>query len=116
MGKDIGIVSVATCVSCHGYHDILPANDPGSSINPANYEKTCGKANCHPNPSPQILAAKVHVDGADENFENLRRIRTLALWSIGALAGFGVAAGILAFALRIKQNFEQPPASHEEDE
>lgn len=112
VSKDLGIVSVATCVSCHGYHEILPANDPESSINSANLAKTCGKANCHPNPTSEILAAKVHVDGKNQDFENLRRIRTILLWSMGALAGFGVAAGLLAFALRVRQNFDRASSSH----
>ncbi|RJP19702.1 MAG: hypothetical protein C4520_12550 [Candidatus Abyssobacteria bacterium SURF_5] len=116
VGNDLGIVAVATCVSCHGYHDILPANNPASSIHLSQFEKTCGKANCHPDPSPEILSAHIHVDGTDQNFENLRRIRTIALWSIGALAGFGVAAGLLAFALRIGQNFERPSGRGENGE
>ncbi|MBI4830472.1 MAG: hypothetical protein HY801_02740, partial [Candidatus Lindowbacteria bacterium] len=49
MGKDIGIVSVATCVSCHGYHDIRPSGDPESSIYVSNLKNTCGKPNCNPN-------------------------------------------------------------------
>jgi hypothetical protein len=115
MGKELGIVSVATCVSCHGYHDILPQSDPESSINPANYKKTCGQQNCHPNPSSEILTAKVHVDGANQSFESLRRIRTMALWFLGAVAGFGVAAGLLAFALRVRQNFVHPSTHDEKD-
>ncbi|MGB7844448.1 MAG: cytochrome c3 family protein [Candidatus Acidiferrum sp.] len=40
-----GKVTAANCASCHGVHDILPSNDPRSTVNPANLAKTCGQ--CH---------------------------------------------------------------------
>ena len=36
---------VAGCADCHTAHDILPAADPSSSVNPSNIVKTCSK--CH---------------------------------------------------------------------
>jgi hypothetical protein len=36
------------------------------------------------------------------------------LWTLSALAGFAVAAGLLAFALKLRQTFERPPAPNEE--
>lgn len=36
---------VATCISCHGSHDIKPVIDPSSSLNVLNVPKTCGQ--CH---------------------------------------------------------------------
>ena len=38
---------VAVCTDCHGVHDILPPNDPRSSVYPTNVAPTCGK--CHAN-------------------------------------------------------------------
>jgi len=40
-----GLVHSASCVSCHGAHDIRRATDPESRIAPANLVKTCGS--CH---------------------------------------------------------------------
>lgn len=40
-----GDSKVATCISCHRAHNILPANDPRSSVYPANVPATC--AGCH---------------------------------------------------------------------
>jgi len=40
-----GDAKVATCVSCHGVHGILPPNDARSPVHPANVAKTC--AHCH---------------------------------------------------------------------
>jgi len=37
--------NVATCISCHGSHNIKPVLDPTSSLNILNIPKTCGQ--CH---------------------------------------------------------------------
>jgi cytochrome b subunit of formate dehydrogenase len=42
-----GSASAATCSSCHGTHDILPAANHNSPIYKLNLSKTCGK--CHNN-------------------------------------------------------------------
>jgi predicted CXXCH cytochrome family protein len=42
-----GDSKVAVCADCHGVHDILPPNDPRSSVYPTNVAQTCGK--CHAN-------------------------------------------------------------------
>jgi hypothetical protein len=52
----------ANCTSCHGVHDIRPANDPKSKVNPANLAHTCGQTNCHPGMPARIAAAKIHRD------------------------------------------------------
>jgi hypothetical protein len=104
MGSDLGIISVATCVSCHGYHDILPADDQESAIHLQNRPKTCGKANCHPLPAPELLNTKIHIDKDITDIEFLRKIRTLALWSVGILFVLGVAAGLVTVSVRIRRN------------
>ncbi|NOX90576.1 MAG: hypothetical protein GXO77_16345 [Calditrichaeota bacterium] len=38
---------VATCISCHGSHNIKPAIDPDASLNELNIPNTCGQ--CHTN-------------------------------------------------------------------
>ncbi len=53
-----GDVRAANCASCHGNHDVRPASDPGSSINPNNLEKTCGA--CHPKAGKGFAAVKFH--------------------------------------------------------
>lgn len=40
-----GLTVTATCTSCHGAHEVLPASDPGSSVNRARVAGTCGR--CH---------------------------------------------------------------------
>lgn len=40
-----GLTVTATCNSCHGAHEVLPASDPESMVNPKNVPDTCGQ--CH---------------------------------------------------------------------
>jgi hypothetical protein len=54
--------TVANCSSCHGFHDIRKPDDPKSSVNPANIQKTCGKTQCHPEATSQFASGKIHVD------------------------------------------------------
>lgn len=41
----LGSLTAATCVSCHGSHNILGPSDPKSTVNKANIPQTCAK--CH---------------------------------------------------------------------
>lgn len=54
-----GNLAAANCASCHHHHDILPSNDPGSSVNPRNLQKTCGA--CHPRAGDLVKMGKVHT-------------------------------------------------------
>jgi len=60
-----GYKAAANCSSCHGVHDIRPASDPLSRVNPINLAKTCGQPHCHPRMSEKIATAKVHI-GVEE--------------------------------------------------
>ncbi len=40
-----GLVFAATCVECHGHHEVLPASDPLSLVHRENVPTTCG--GCH---------------------------------------------------------------------
>lgn len=40
-----GNVDAPVCSDCHGYHEILPLNDPNSAVHFQNVSNTCGK--CH---------------------------------------------------------------------
>jgi len=48
VSRAMGASAAATCKDCHGHHDILPANDPASSVFKLNLPQTCAK--CHSNP------------------------------------------------------------------
>lgn len=42
-----GDSKVAVCTDCHGVHDLRPASDTASNVNPLNIAKTCSR--CHAN-------------------------------------------------------------------
>src|SRR5471032_1443116 len=48
MSHKMGASEAATCVSCHGSHDIVPVKQPDSPVFKLNLPKTCGT--CHDNP------------------------------------------------------------------
>ncbi len=55
-----GNAVAASCVDCHGKHDIRSAKDPESRTNHANIEKTCGK--CHGN---DTVVQKANLPGGN---------------------------------------------------
>ena len=110
-----GIGDVASCTSCHGAHDVLPAGDPRSHVNPANIEKTCRA--CHQAVTAEMLAAAGHRDGPAPRGGFLTRLKIyfpiaeapvnpLLISGLGALVGFlsglfGVGGGFLMTPLLI---------------
>jgi len=59
----LGFVTGAICSDCHTPHRQLPADDPRSSVSPANLGSTCG--HCHGEVPPQFAAIAPHVDPSD---------------------------------------------------
>lgn len=59
LANKAGSVVAANCSSCHGVHDILPSNDPRSSVSHANLDATCGK--CHKGVTNKFTLTKVHL-------------------------------------------------------
>ncbi len=88
LASKLGSQIVANCASCHGVHNILPSNDPRSTINRANLVNTCGQ--CHPGVSEKFALSKVHVDAplsADVGSVAVRWIRKFYLAMIFAVIG-----------------------------
>lgn len=56
----LGFVRVATCASCHGAHEILPAENPRSRVWPARLVETCGT--CHPGANKSFVQYDPHAD------------------------------------------------------
>jgi hypothetical protein len=57
----------ATCINCHGYHDIKADSDPTSPVAPANLAKTC--AGCHPGAGEQFAAGWLgHKEATPQQF------------------------------------------------
>lgn len=87
IASKLGDVTVANCASCHGVHDIRPANDPKSSIYPDNLQSTCGK--CHPQAGKNFAVGKVHLDEARESSVGAYVVEKFYMIFIGAsVSGF----------------------------
>jgi len=85
LAASYGQTDVANCASCHGAHDILPASDPSSSVNPANLQKTCGK--CHPGATKAFARINIHSKVPESSSSVLFWIRSLYLWLIALVVG-----------------------------
>lgn len=86
-----GAKSVANCASCHGFHDILPTQDPRSPVNTANLDKTCG--NCHVGASAAFAKIPVH--------SVIARAENPVPWWIQTIYAVMVTGMIAAFVLFI---------------
>ncbi len=96
-----GYKAAANCTSCHGAHDIRPASDPLSKINPANLRKTCGQPSCHPNMPEKIATAKIHIGAAQKNPPSLFYIQRILLVLLIAVLVVTVLWFIPGFVKRI---------------
>ena len=56
----LGYTGVATCSDCHGYHKILPAYEPESTLSSQNIIATCRK--CHPKANANFAKFIPHAD------------------------------------------------------
>jgi hypothetical protein len=54
----------ATCVDCHGVHNIQPSRNAISTVAPANLPGTCGAAECHPGAPANFAAGTEHFVAA----------------------------------------------------
>jgi len=78
---------VAGCADCHTAHEVLPNEDPASSLNSENLVVACAK--CHENVSPQFVKFYSHGDMTDrENYPIL--FYTYIAMSTLLLGTFGV--------------------------
>lgn len=95
-----GSQTVANCASCHGVHDILPASDPRSTVNPANLARTCGQ--CHPGAGTRFALGPIHIrEGAATEHPVVRLIRIFYLWIIPLTLGFMAAHNALDFVAKL---------------
>ncbi len=60
-----GSAAAPDCLDCHASHNSVhamrAADDPNSSINPANRAATCQTEDCHPNAAPSLASFDVHA-------------------------------------------------------
>jgi hypothetical protein len=81
---------VAKCSACHTPHANLAANDPRSSVHPANLVETCGQ--CHEQASAKFVEYWSHGDPADRGRYPVLFWTRIAMWSLltGVFGFFGM--------------------------
>ncbi len=105
MAEAVGSNKVASCSSCHGTHNILPASDPQSTINSANLVRTCGQ--CHTGAGPNFIKGKMHalpgaaVAKADFGTKLNAWVRSAYILMIISVIGFMVLHNLMIFVRKL---------------
>ncbi|MDT8436304.1 MAG: cytochrome c3 family protein [Gemmatimonadota bacterium] len=76
---------VASCVSCHTAHAVLPASDSASTVHESNVVATC--RNCHPDASEAFAESYNHVSASIAANPVNRVLRAIYLWLIVIVIG-----------------------------
>lgn len=86
----LGYASMATCASCHGSHEILPASNPASTVSAQNRLQTCQK--CHAGASANFASFDPHANRHDRARNPLYyyAAKFMELLLLGVFAFFGV--------------------------
>ncbi len=99
----LGYARVATCASCHGAHDVLPASNPASTISPQNRLKTCQK--CHAGASENFASFDPHADRRDKTRDPVYyyAAKFMEYLLFGVFAFFGIHTAFWLYrSLRVK--------------
>jgi nitrate/TMAO reductase-like tetraheme cytochrome c subunit len=86
----LGYTRVATCASCHGAHEVLPASNPKSMISPENRVNTCRA--CHAGANANFAAFKPHGNAYDRHGDPLLYYIRVAMQGllVGVFGFFGL--------------------------
>jgi len=106
LALQMGMPTAANCASCHGAHDILPSNDPRSSVHPSNLPQTCGK--CHPGVSAQVAKGQIH-SGTRPGLEHrvVGWVRRFYLALIVMVIGGMLAHNFLDFRRKLAEHYRR---------
>lgn len=100
-----GITTAANCSSCHGIHNILPAKDPDSDVNPRNLPKTCGK--CHPNAGKELAKGAVHLSPSRQQDQAVFYVTCIYMFLIVMTIGGMLAHNALDFFVTLKNHYRK---------
>jgi nitrate/TMAO reductase-like tetraheme cytochrome c subunit len=85
----LGFARMATCASCHGAHEVLPASNPASKVSPQNRLETC--QTCHAGASANFAKYDPHANRHDRARNPLyyyaAKFMELLLYGVFALFG-----------------------------
>jgi len=111
----LGYSRVATCASCHGSHEILPASNPASTISPQNRLATCQK--CHAGATANFAKYDPHADRHDRARNPLYYYAAIFMkWLLIGVFGFFGLHTVLWFvrSLRVRLAGRADPGKSEE--
>jgi hypothetical protein len=99
MDTHLAGVDVAACADCHGYHTVLPSEDPASPVNEANILTTCRQ--CHTNAPPNFVDVQMHVP--EGPIPDDPRLRIITIYMLTLLIGtFGFFGYLTALGIRFE--------------
>jgi len=98
-----GSVTVATCASCHGYHDVLASTDPASPVSKANLSETCGR--CHAGAGPRLAEGNFHSTPSTSSTGIVRYVFIFYVLLIILVVGGMLLHNLADFARRISARF-----------
>jgi hypothetical protein len=86
----LGYARMATCASCHGAHDVLPASNPASKVSKQNRVATC--AACHPGASANFASFDPHANKHDKSRDPIYyyAAKFMEMLLLGVFAFFGI--------------------------
>jgi nitrate/TMAO reductase-like tetraheme cytochrome c subunit len=88
---------VATCADCHGYHTVLPTEDPRSPVNEANILATCRQ--CHTNAPANFVDVQMHL--SEGPIPEDPRLRAITIYMLTLLIGtFGFFGYLTILGIR----------------
>ncbi len=107
-----GVTDVATCVSCHGAHDVLPSSDPSSRTHPSRVETTC--TGCHAEVDAATVRSVSHPSEWPGFWGALKRLNLyfpVARTALNPLlvSGMGVLVGFLSGLFGVGGGFLMTP-------
>jgi cytochrome b subunit of formate dehydrogenase len=107
---------VATCSSCHGYHEIRASVDRLSSTHPANLGRTCGE--CHPGAGDRFAQGGIHRSAAIVGFRVVKAVGlmypTMIVVVIGLMAVHNVIDCQRRLRDRCRRNAVADPVTEEQ--
>lgn len=105
LASKFGMTMVANCASCHGAHDILPSNDPESSVNKKNLPQTCGR--CHPNVGEQLAKGSIHIAPSSNRDQIVFFVGAFYIGLIVIVIGGMVIHNLLDFSQKLREHYRR---------
>ena len=114
----LGYAHVATCASCHGAHEVLPASNPASKVSAQNRLKTC--QTCHAGATANFASFDPHANRHDKSRNPLYyyAAKFMEFLLIGVFGFFGIHT-LFWFYRELREKFgggRRPGGSDDDNE